>query len=89
MVVDNGGIRRVRLHQWPSTQCIPVIADRPTPTGMRPDKLRRTRVAFRNGHNDADEGADIPDIPAGGEPRLRAALPQYRHRQVQRLLHST
>ena len=57
------------------------------PIGMRPDKLRRSRVTFRNGQNDADEGADRRDIPAGGEPRLSAALPQDRHRQVQRLLH--
>ena len=46
------------------------------PIGMRPDKLRRSRVTFRNGQNDADEGADRRDIPAGGEPRLSAAPPQ-------------
>ena len=56
------------------------------PLGMRSDKLRRSRVTFRNDQNDADEGADRRDIPAGGEPRLSTALPQDRHRQFQRLL---
>ncbi len=59
------------------------------PIGMRPDKLQRSRVTFRNGQNDAAEGAERHDIPAGGEHRLRTALPQVRHRQGQRLLHGS
>ena len=59
------------------------------PIGMRPDKLRRSRVTFRNGQNDADEGADRRDIPADSNLRLSAALPQNRHRQVQRFLHGS
>ena len=54
---------------------------------MRPDKSRRSRVTFRNDQNVADEGADRRDMPAGSELRLSAALPEDRHRQVQRFLH--
>lgn len=66
-----------------------IVKRRRTPLGMRPDKLRCSRVTFRDDQNAAAEGADRRDIPTGGEPRLGTALPQNRHRQVQRLLHGS
>jgi hypothetical protein len=63
-----------------------VAAFRPVCDLTKPDAAAQ-HVAHPNDPNEADERPDRRDVPSSSEPRLGAALPEYRHQQDQRFLH--